>query len=1066
MKIPSLAKAKVSIVAETTKFNKSLGKVKKDIQAVAVTTVKTTKTINKAWDATAKHIGKATSHLTGMHQQLIGLGAIYFGKRLAADFIDVAASFEAMEVQLDVLTKGRGKETLHELNQWALDMPVNTQKAVDSFRLMTAMGLDPTIKSLETLTDVASIFGDDVLQRLALQLGQASAKGKIMAQDLNIMAEAGINARKYLKDAYGMTVEEIQRSGIDIKDIVGTIFKGMEEDFGGSAKKMMTSWRGLKTVSKSYFVEIERSIMAAGVFDELKNALSLFNTEMKSWLESNRELIKQDVPKYIEKFKNVAKTLWDVLTYDPAILEYGMFGLLIGGRKGAVALGSLAHMHTWLMNISAAMALASTGSVDFTDVASANFKELEKIVSDFNKEFDKVVGKKENNVVTLNENPFQNEIDRINEVAKAAKRLKIELSALRAPGRDQNAHVLEYYKQLEVSEKRYSRFILDSMDKTSEEYKTKWLEMEMEKWNEDLNLTKEQIEKIKEILKLSFEGKESFFAGVAENFTSAIKSEMSGVFTGLLTDDLDSFEDYFSNFTQSLTQMWGQMAAKMVMTQSMQKVGNFAALGAAGLAIGGVSSFLGDRAEERDRERTERREIAQITERVNTEVSASLAQLELSDLDYQAYQLNERIKDLVESARKAGLPLEDIVKLRKLETKAIIEQASAGYNNLAGNIEDYITGKQRQDWSVADWQREFGVLSDELMSLNTSADDYNDRSLDLLTDQYEILQSIYEVQENQLRALDSTSQSLVAQATGLQTSEGMPISREFFENEYARLLDAALTSEDGMLNTTDIAFFQAFVTDYVDTMSMLGFDHASLINQASSDLLEINDAVQSEMEILAQALTLNTGAVGENTLAIIGQLENLESVITNIANDATFSEWMNLRPEMPQGFFESLEGLDIASANLFTIFNTLPDIVGEMVDDIPGIVVSQLDLFAQDMVAWADLASESVRDTAEWEAFNAWAAALDASTSQEVTTENIREMLELLQNMVSPTDINGGYTATEGYQNAPIIRPDDDRSKRGGGDPVQVNLVVSGKALASILINESRDNPEFARMLS
>ena len=188
-------------------------------------------------------------------------------------------------------------------------MPVNTGKAVAAWVQMKALGLDPTIERLQTLTDVATIFGEDVLSRITLQLGQASAKGKIMAQDLNVMAEAGVNARKYIMDAFGMTVEEIQDSGIEVSRVVEAIFKGMERDFGGSAQRMMSSWRGLKETAASYFVEIERRVMDAGLFDAMKKSLADVNAAMKDWLAGNDALLKQKVPEYTSRVIESVKAL-------------------------------------------------------------------------------------------------------------------------------------------------------------------------------------------------------------------------------------------------------------------------------------------------------------------------------------------------------------------------------------------------------------------------------------------------------------------------------------------------------------------------------------------------------------------------------------------------------------------------------------------------------------------------------------------------------------------------------------------------------------------------------------
>ena len=281
----------------------------------------------------------------------VGFGAI------ANDLLNVANSFEQMEVKLDALTKGRGLETLEEINAWALDMPVNTQKAVDTFVMMQAMGLDPTIDKMETLVDVSSVFGEEAMPRVARALGQMQTLGKLSAEELNQMAEAGINARKYLSEAFGgKTVKEIQNSQIAIEDITAAIMQGLDRDFGGAAKRAQESWQGLKATTASYIDEIERRIMDAGLFEELKTQISDVNVELKDWLETNDELIKQKVPEYISNVKDGivgvatgAKSLYDTFNDMPDwVKTVGIVGALVGGKAGFGALvGFITFADAW-----------------------------------------------------------------------------------------------------------------------------------------------------------------------------------------------------------------------------------------------------------------------------------------------------------------------------------------------------------------------------------------------------------------------------------------------------------------------------------------------------------------------------------------------------------------------------------------------------------------------------------------------------------------------------------------------------------------------------------------------
>jgi len=174
---------------------------------------------------------QASRHLDGLKQRvfslqgaLVGLGA----GMVAKGFIDTASSFEMMEIKLDTLTKGKGVETLEAINAWARKMPVDTEKAIDAFAMMMAMGLNPTLDKMETLVDVSSIFGEDALTTVARALGQIQTLGKLSAEELNQLSEAGIDARKYLKEAFGgKSVEEIQKAGIAVEKILDAIWKGL-----------------------------------------------------------------------------------------------------------------------------------------------------------------------------------------------------------------------------------------------------------------------------------------------------------------------------------------------------------------------------------------------------------------------------------------------------------------------------------------------------------------------------------------------------------------------------------------------------------------------------------------------------------------------------------------------------------------------------------------------------------------------------------------------------------------------------------------------------------------------
>lgn len=254
-------------------------------------------------------VGGLTRSFGGLTAAVAGLAGAYGLSRLAQSGITVASSFERMERVLNTLTRGRGTQTLEEINAWALRMPVNTEEAVQAFVRMKAFGLDPNIQSLETLVDVAAVFGDEALPRVSRALGQMQTLGKISAEELNQLSEAGINARKYLTEAFGMSVEELQKSGVAIEDIIDVIMKGLRDDFGGAASDAMDTWQGLTATAKSFATEIQRRIMDAGIFDALKEGLKSVNQFLDDWLTLNSYAIRQNVPEYIERVRDAVSAL-------------------------------------------------------------------------------------------------------------------------------------------------------------------------------------------------------------------------------------------------------------------------------------------------------------------------------------------------------------------------------------------------------------------------------------------------------------------------------------------------------------------------------------------------------------------------------------------------------------------------------------------------------------------------------------------------------------------------------------------------------------------------------------
>jgi tape measure domain-containing protein len=282
---------------------------------------------------------KMSLAMSSMIAPIAGIGlTLQFGQ-LAKEVVRVGSSFENMEMKLEQITGGRGKEKLAELNEWALRMPVDTEQAVQAFIRMSAYGLEPTIKNMTTLSDVAVMMGKEALPRVSLALGQMAARGKISQQELNQLSEVGINATKYLREAFGMTVDELQDAKVDINEVISVIWKGMEKDFKGGSEKATRTLTGMTELLRSEFVELGRVISNAGVMDALKSGLAGAVEGVQNFRKENEEWLKLEIPKYIDGITNSFKTLSSITTYvvkevGTDTIEYGILGrILLGSWK-------------------------------------------------------------------------------------------------------------------------------------------------------------------------------------------------------------------------------------------------------------------------------------------------------------------------------------------------------------------------------------------------------------------------------------------------------------------------------------------------------------------------------------------------------------------------------------------------------------------------------------------------------------------------------------------------------------------------------------------------------------
>ena len=196
-------------------------------------------------------------------------------KKLSSDAFETAQAFEQLEIKLDGLTKGKGKETLQELSDWSLDMRIGVKQATSIFQDMVSNGIDPALKKMELLVDVSRTFGNEAAPRISSILGDMSRAGKVSASQIDELSKFGINARDVVQQAFQYSIEDLENSGIEIEKIIDEIWKAIDASKSGAGRKAAGSWQSMTDSLQAYWQDFQKQVMDTEIYDVIKAGLQL-----------------------------------------------------------------------------------------------------------------------------------------------------------------------------------------------------------------------------------------------------------------------------------------------------------------------------------------------------------------------------------------------------------------------------------------------------------------------------------------------------------------------------------------------------------------------------------------------------------------------------------------------------------------------------------------------------------------------------------------------------------------------------------------------------------------------
>lgn len=184
---------------------------------------------------------------------LAGVGVAIAGIGAAA--VHSAAQMEQTRKAFNTLLKDGqlAKDFLAGLEQFAATTPFELPGLLDSSKKLLAFGFtaQQVIPILTAVGDSAAALGmgEEGINRLTLAIGQMQAKGKVSAEEMLQLAEAGVPAWEMLANSMGVSIPEAmkmaERGTITSAQGIQAIVTGMNSKFGGMMKEQSQTINGM-----------------------------------------------------------------------------------------------------------------------------------------------------------------------------------------------------------------------------------------------------------------------------------------------------------------------------------------------------------------------------------------------------------------------------------------------------------------------------------------------------------------------------------------------------------------------------------------------------------------------------------------------------------------------------------------------------------------------------------------------------------------------------------------------------------------------------------------------------
>ena len=306
---------RIEYYGDTTKYEKS-------VRRMSGINKKATKAFAAQW----KKVGVA----------IAGVFAIRGIKRFTESFLQASIVTEQYQVRLQALLGSveEGSRLFKEMSDFASRTPFEYEKVMEAATSLSGVmrgGVDEIKRWMPLIGDLAAVTGMTLQETTGqvVRMYSAGAASADMFRERGVLAMLGFKA----KTAY--TVEETRKIMFESWNKAGSQFKD-------ATKELAKTWSGTMSMISDKWFQFRNILMDAGAFDALKKALGDINKRFGTWIKNNEELIKQQVPMWVDRVTRSIQGLISLYNKIPkgvgVAAGYGLIGGILLGPKGA-ALG-------------------------------------------------------------------------------------------------------------------------------------------------------------------------------------------------------------------------------------------------------------------------------------------------------------------------------------------------------------------------------------------------------------------------------------------------------------------------------------------------------------------------------------------------------------------------------------------------------------------------------------------------------------------------------------------------------------------------------------------------------